>query len=108
MKKSVLNLMLLAVLVSVVAVMAAFAQQPAAAGAMGQRMGAQMGAQADPLARLTRALERAGAPALSSAEETQLKTLITNFRDANKPQAPGSALQTAHLNLWLKKNELSR
>ncbi len=99
MKKSLFYLTAVASLATLFSMMTAFAQQPAATGVPGQGMRAQMATQANPLARLTRALERAGAPALSSAEETQLNTMITNFRDANKPQAPGSALQTARLNL---------
>lgn len=39
----------------------------------------------DPLAFLKQALSKAGAAALDSTQETALNTLITNFRNANKP-----------------------
>jgi hypothetical protein len=61
-------------------------------------MAARTAVQANPLAGLTRILERAGAPPLSADEQTQLTTLITNFRNANVPQPPNDAVKTAHQN----------
>ncbi len=49
----------------------------------------------DPLRGLKHALETAGAPALSSQQEDQLKTLIQQFRDAHKSHEPDPALGTA-------------
>jgi len=49
----------------------------------------------DPLMPLKRALETAGAPALTAAQETQLNTLISGFRTANVPQQPTAAVQAA-------------
>ena len=37
----------------------------------------------DPLARLDRAFTAAGAPELSSGQETEIRALITQFRDAH-------------------------
>lgn len=48
----------------------------------------------DNLAGLKNALEGAGAAALTSAQESSINTLITEFRNAHKPTA-NSALQTA-------------
>jgi len=50
----------------------------------------------DPLMPLKHALEDAGAPALTSQQEDQLKTLVKNLRDARRSQAPDDALRTAH------------
>lgn len=50
----------------------------------------------DVLAGLKHALEEAGAPALSTAQEDQLKDLITAFRQAQRQQEPSEALQAAH------------
>ncbi len=49
----------------------------------------------DPLAFLKQALNKAGAAALDSSQETALNSLITNFRNANKPGAPDAAVQAA-------------
>lgn len=49
----------------------------------------------DPLQRLRHALQLANAPALTTAQEDQLKTLIQQARDA-RPDEPDSALQAAH------------
>jgi hypothetical protein len=51
--------------------------------------------QRDPLAFLKQALTKVGASALDSTQETELNTLITNFRNANKPSAPDAAEQAA-------------
>jgi hypothetical protein len=48
----------------------------------------------DDLAGLKNALEIAGAPALTSTQDSSLKTLIADFRNASKP-SPNTALQTA-------------
>lgn len=48
----------------------------------------------DPLAGLKRAISQAGAPALSTAQETALTTLLTDFRNA-APDGPDDALETA-------------
>lgn len=57
---------------------------------------AQPGHQRDPLGFLKHALTEANAPALSTDQETQLTTLITNFRNANKPTGPDETLKAAH------------
>ncbi len=98
MKRSIILTTLVLVLFSAVAAAPAPAQQGPAAGA-GRRMAARMAAQADPLSRLANILERAGAPALTTDEQTQLTTLITNFRNANAPQPPSDAVKSAHQNL---------
>ena len=50
----------------------------------------------DPLAHLKNALQEAGAPALTSAQETALDALITAFRSAHQtPPTPGTAVQSA-------------
>jgi hypothetical protein len=49
----------------------------------------------DPLMPLKRALETAGAPALTATQETQLNTLIGEIRTANAPQRPTAAVQAA-------------
>jgi hypothetical protein len=56
---------------------------------------AQRGQQRDALGFLKRELTEAGAPALTSEQETQLKTLISNFRSA-QPTGPDEALKAAH------------
>ena len=55
---------------------------------------AQQGRTRDPLAFLKRAITEANAPALTADEETQLTTLITNFRQA-QPRGPNQELQDA-------------
>ena len=49
----------------------------------------------DPLNRLKQALSTAGAPALTSAQETRINTLITNFRNAHPRPTPSATLDTA-------------
>lgn len=51
--------------------------------------------QFDPLRGLKHALEEAGAPALSTQQEEQLKTLIQQFRDARGNQQPDANLRAA-------------
>lgn len=51
--------------------------------------------QRDALGFLKRALTEATAPALTTAQETQLNTLITSFRDA-LPDGPDEQLKAAH------------
>ena len=55
---------------------------------------AQQRPQRDPLGFLKRAITEANAPALTSEQETQLKTLITDSRNA-RPTEPDEALQAA-------------
>src|SRR5262245_36016959 len=56
---------------------------------------AQRGQPHNPLEILKHALSEAGAPALTSDQETQLTTLITDFRNA-LPSEPDAALKAAH------------
>jgi hypothetical protein len=49
----------------------------------------------DSLRGLKRALETAGAPALSTQQEEQLKALIQQFRESRKSQEPDAALGAA-------------
>lgn len=56
---------------------------------------AQQRPQHDPLGFLKRAITEANAPALSTDQETQLTTLITNFRNA-QPKGPDETLEAAH------------
>jgi Spy/CpxP family protein refolding chaperone len=53
------------------------------------------GRERDPLGGLKRGIAEAGAPALTSEQETQLKNLIDNLRQG-RPQAPDEALRAAH------------
>ncbi len=55
---------------------------------------AQRGGQRDALGFLKRALSEAGAPALTSEQETQLNTLINDFR-SSLPTGPDEALKAA-------------
>ena len=48
------------------------------------------------LAGLKHALEEAGAPALSAAQETQLEDLIKAYRQAQGQSGPSDAVQAAH------------
>ncbi|HQR35213.1 MAG TPA: hypothetical protein PLK30_20915 [Blastocatellia bacterium] len=56
---------------------------------------AQQRPQFDPLMRLKQALQSANAPALTTAQEDQLKALIQQAHDAH-PGAPDPALEAAH------------
>ncbi len=95
MRRNRLKLILAAVPVFCLIGIAVFGQQaPVQRNELGQRLLRQLVARANPMARLNNALQRAGAPVLTSEEETQLKTLIQEFRNANKPQAPGGNLQS--------------
>jgi len=49
----------------------------------------------DTLGGLKRALQEAGAAALTSDQETALNTLIASFRENNRPQGPSTELQAA-------------
>jgi hypothetical protein len=49
----------------------------------------------DLLMPLKRALEVAGAPALTGTQETQLNTLIKDFRSNNAPQPPSAEVKAA-------------
>jgi hypothetical protein len=63
----------------------------------GRRMAMMQGTQnaRDSLAMLRGALSRAGAAALSSTQEQQLKDLISSFKSERKSQTPDAALQSA-------------
>ena len=50
---------------------------------------------AGPLGFLKAALNKAGATALDSTQESKLTTLISNFRTANRPSAPNADEQAA-------------
>lgn len=50
----------------------------------------------DTLAGLKHALQEAGAAALTADQESALNTLITAFRENNRPQEPSTELQAAH------------
>src|SRR5262245_7996542 len=56
---------------------------------------AQQRPQHDPLGFLKRAITEANAPALTTDQETQLTTLITNFHDAQH-KGPDETLEAAH------------
>jgi hypothetical protein len=49
----------------------------------------------DPLTGLKNALQDAGAPALTSAQETSINALLTAFRSAHQKLSPSTAVQTA-------------
>lgn len=57
--------------------------------------GPQRGQERNPLEFLKRAITEASAPALTSEQETQLTTLITNYRNA-QPTEPDEQLKAAH------------
>ncbi len=57
--------------------------------------GPQRGQERNPLEFLKRAITEANAPALTSEQETQLTTLITNYRNA-QPTEPDEQLKAAH------------
>src|SRR5262245_9327381 len=56
---------------------------------------AQQRSKPEPLGFLKRAITEANAPALSADQETQLTTLLTDFRSA-EPKGPDETLQAAH------------
>jgi Spy/CpxP family protein refolding chaperone len=94
MKLNRFNLVVAAVLVlCLVAALPLSAQGPRAR--LGQRALAQSRIQPDQLGMLKRALQTAGATALTSEQETQINKLIADFRAANAPQAPDPAVQAA-------------
>ena len=64
----------------------------------GQRIAQATQTARDPLVSLRRALNKAGATALSSAQEQQLNDLITSFKSERKAQGQDSALQSARKN----------
>lgn len=55
---------------------------------------ADQGRERDPLAGLKRAISQANAPTLTTQQETDLTTLITNFKNA-LPDEPDAALEAA-------------
>jgi Spy/CpxP family protein refolding chaperone len=66
----------------------------------GRRMAMMQGSQTtrDSLVTLRNALNQAGATALSSAQEQQLKDLISTFRSERKSQSPDTVLKSAKKN----------
>lgn len=78
MKRSMKSTIVLAGFLTITMIGNAFAQRPAG----------------DPLRGLKRALEPAGAPALTTTQEDQLKTLIQTYRDGQTHE-PNEALQAA-------------
>ncbi len=62
------------------------------------RMPGQGFGQRNPLASLQSAIQRSGAPALTSDQQTQLQTLIQNFRSAQRPTGPNANIQSAQQN----------
>lgn len=87
MKSAMARTIAIALLVSAVLAL------PAAAG---QRMGLGPGGSFHQLGQLKRALETAGAPALTAAQETSIKDLIANFRSTQQPPvAPDPAVAAA-------------
>jgi hypothetical protein len=94
MKKNCFTLTLIVALAFILAALPALAQRPG--GGFGQRARAQSATAPDQLAQLKRALQAAGATALTSAQESSINTLITDFRASHTPQPPSSAVQAAH------------
>ncbi len=70
--------------------------------ALAQNSGAnqrwQGGAHRDPLAMLERAIQKAGAPALSADQQSQLQSLIQNYRSTRSSMGPDPAVQSARQN----------
>lgn len=94
MKTNRLNLIIIVALVlCLAAALPALAQRPGPR--FGQRALAQSTTAPDYLAPLKRALQAAGAPALTPQQETQINTLITTFRASRTPQPPSSTVQAA-------------
>ena len=60
-----------------------------------RQAGTSAPATSDRLAILNQLLDKAGATALDSSQESSLNALITNFRNAHQPGAPDPAEQTA-------------
>ncbi len=56
---------------------------------------AQGGRQSDPFASLKRAIAQAGAPALSTTQETALTALVTEFQTALPDEGADDSLETA-------------
>lgn len=54
------------------------------------------GTKPDALMGFKRALEDAAAPPLTTAQEDKINALVTAYRDAHRPSAPGSAVTQAH------------
>jgi hypothetical protein len=95
MKTNRFNLTIIVALVlCLAAALPALAQRPGPR--FGQRALAQSATAPDHLAPLKRALQAAGAPALTTdIQEPQINTLITNFRASHTPQTPNPAVQAA-------------
>jgi hypothetical protein len=96
MKRKGFSLLLGVAMIFFVAAMPVFPQQaPRMQGAAGQRASALLARQANPLVRLRNALQKAGAPELTTGEMAQIRTLVMNFRTANNLNTPVGALQSA-------------
>ncbi len=69
--------------------------------AQGRRMQAQAGSasQRDPLAFLTRAIQNAGAPALTTAQQQQLQSLIQSYQAARQAVGSDPGVQSAQQSL---------
>ena len=67
--------------------------------ASAQPQGGPPNARGNPLARLNRALESAGAAALDSNQQQQLKSLVSDYRAAHPRMTPDTALQAAQRDL---------
>ncbi len=67
--------------------------------ALAQNSGANQrwrgGAGRDPLAFLQRAIQKSGAPALSTDQQSQLQSLIQTYRSSQTSKGPDSAVQSA-------------
>ncbi len=69
------------------------------AQAQGGAQGGPPNARGNPLVRLNRALASAGAAALDSNQQQQLRSLISDYRTAHPRMTPDTALQSAQRDL---------
>jgi hypothetical protein len=69
-----------------------------AAWAQMNRPGRQGIGQGNPLMRLQAAIQRSGAPALTSDQQTDLQALIQNYQSAQRSAGPNSEVQSARQN----------
>ena len=93
MRKEFKGMFAVALVFCLAAAFPALAQRPQRG--LGLRAQAQAPRQADHLTRLKRALQVAGAAALSSDQETQINSLITSFRASHTPPTPNPSVQSA-------------
>ena len=59
----------------------------------------RLAGQGNPLTRLQRAIQKSGAPALTTDQQTALKTLVQTYRSAQRSTGLISAVQSARQNL---------